>query len=64
MPRCESKNIVPIDLEIEKTCRQNRKSNRLEWDAVDSRVDLVGGMAKNGNNGGAVEDRGSWPEFS
>lgn len=57
MPRRESKNIVPIDHEIEKSCRQNRKSKRLEWAMVESRVALVESMANNDNNGGAVEDQ-------
>ena len=48
---------MPVDPEIEKTCRQNRKSKWLEQAMVESRVELVGSMANNNNNGGAVDDQ-------
>ena len=53
MPRRDLR-LVPVDPEIEKTCRQNRKSKRELGKNTDS-VD----MATNGNggNGGAVEDQ-------
>ena len=53
MPRRDSR-LVPVDPEIEKTCRQNRKSKR-ELGKITDSVD----MATNGNggNGGAVEDQ-------
>ena len=60
MRRRESKLIVHVDLEIEKTCRQNRKSKWEEWAVNNIKVELVGEMATNGNNGGnggAVEDQ-------
>ena len=59
MRRHESKLIVPVDPEIEKTCRRNRKSKREERAVNNSKVDLVE-MATNGNNGGnggVVEDQ-------
>ena len=49
MPRRDLR-LVPVDPEIEKTCRQNRKSKRESCKNTDSV-----GMATNGN-GGAVED--------
>ena len=61
MPRRELR-LVPVDPEIEKTCRQNRKSNR---DLSSKNTDSVE-MATNGNggNGGAVEDQaaGLYPQ--
>ena len=56
MPRREL-GLVPVDPEIEKTCRQNRKSKR-ERAMCNSEVGTVE-MATNGNggNGGAVEDQ-------
>ena len=50
MPRRDLR-LVPVDPEIEKTCRQNRKSKRDSGKNTDQ-VD----MATNGN-GGAVEDQ-------
>ena len=52
MRRRESKLIVPVDPEIEKTCRQNRKSKREERAVNNNKVELAGEMATNGNNGG------------
>ena len=50
---------MPVDPEIEKTCRRNRKSKR-EQTVVSSEIGLVE-MATNGNvnggNGGVVEDQ-------
>ena len=60
MRRRESKLIVFVDPEIEKTCRQNRKSKRVEQAVSNSRGDFVVEMATNNNNGGnvgAVEDQ-------
>ncbi|XP_062075573.1 uncharacterized protein LOC133779655 [Humulus lupulus] len=45
---------VPVDPEIEKTCRQNRKNKRLE--RVAQRIEQEEVMANYGNNGGAIED--------
>ena len=60
MPRHESKTIVLVDPEIEKICRQNRISKRVEQAVNNCKVELVGEMATNGNNGGnggVVEDQ-------
>ncbi|XP_062089006.1 uncharacterized protein LOC133795570 [Humulus lupulus] len=46
---------VPVDPEIEKTCRQNRRNKRLE--KVVQRIEQEEVMANNGNNGGAVEEQ-------
>ncbi|XP_062112485.1 uncharacterized protein LOC133823645 [Humulus lupulus] len=46
---------VPVDSEIEKTCRQNRRNKRLE--RVVQRIEQEEVMANNGNNGGVVEDQ-------
>lgn len=58
MPRRELR-LVPVDPEIEKTCRKNRKSKR-EQIVGNSEIGLVE-MATNGNgnggNGGVVEDQ-------
>ena len=58
MPRRELR-LVPVDPEIEKTCRRNRRSKR-EQTVVNSEIGLVE-MATNGNcnggNGGVVEDQ-------
>ena len=56
MPRREL-GLVPVDHEIEKTCRQNRKSKR-ERSVCNNEVGKVK-MATNGNggNGGVVEDQ-------
>ncbi|XP_062114643.1 uncharacterized protein LOC133825757 [Humulus lupulus] len=45
---------VPVDPEIEKTCRQNRRNKRLE--RVVHRIEQEEVMANYGNNGGAIED--------
>ena len=54
MPRRELR-LVPVDPEIEKTCRQNRKSKQNLSSKITDSVE----MATNGNggNGGAVEDQ-------
>ena len=58
MRRREAKLIVHVDPQIEKTCRQNRKSKWEERAVNNCQVDLVE-MATNGNggHGGVVEDQ-------
>ncbi|XP_062103987.1 uncharacterized protein LOC133815123 [Humulus lupulus] len=48
---------VPVDPEIEKTCRLNKKSKRLERRAESERIEIEMADLINGNNGGAVEDQ-------
>ena len=57
MPRREL-GLMPVDPEIEKTCRQNRRCKREERTVCNRKVELVE-MATNGNggNGGAIEDQ-------
>ena len=56
MPRRELR-LMPVDPEIEKTCRQHRKSKRdLSSRNTDS-VEMATNGNGNGGNGGAVEDQ-------
>ena len=59
MPRRDL-GLVPVDPEIEKTCKRNRKSKRLERVVREYTVEQTDNMANNGHNGGnggAVEDQ-------
>ncbi|KAM6563027.1 hypothetical protein CsatB_023025 [Cannabis sativa] len=67
MPRQGQAVILPVDPEIEKTCRRNRKNKRQEGVSATAKTSEImaanvnanaaNNGGNNGNNGGAVEDQ-------
>ena len=58
MPRRELR-LVPVDPEIEKTCRRNRKSkqDQIVGNSESGLVEMATNGNGNGGNGGVVEDQ-------